>query len=566
MSIILLSIILLQGVAPSLPFTKANSLSSTPSIKLKHAIQVEDDGNLVLNDTITLRNNTTTPISSLQIGFDKSFTANLDHVIALTTEGKELSIAKNITLGNTNIYWLNVSFNPATITPNTAYNFSVIFAFSGLFDIRNSSSQIYGFIFPKYPALIWNVESCEVDVTLPRGVSFVGSSWGSLNHVEAPLKAYSNETGYTSFNGSIQLIKGVSAEREITLDGYGNAFFYDSYTLRNVGLTSISKMGFTIPKDSEVLDVYDSFGPLTFTANEGGVENIVNVTFRYPLRGKEDSTAYYYAYNLTIKYNLKQSPIKQESWNNYQIRTKLFANTEWTIQALVVKIILPEGATFIESSVANNDLSKNGLTQSVIYTVQDVTPINNLDVIIRYQYIILWSAFRPTLLIGMIIAIIGIPVIYCRRTKKSPSKTISRENVKLISAFLEACDEKMTLETELRDLEKDLEDDGIRKKDYNRRRSVIDQHLRLATKQSTGLKEKIKQLEPRYSELIKKIEAAEAEIKNLDAEISKIGTRYRSRDLTRNAYEKLRDSYEKKIDKIKVGIEGIIIELKGEAG
>ncbi|MDQ1279594.1 MAG: hypothetical protein QG670_856 [Thermoproteota archaeon] len=563
---IMILIILIQSLMNPVEFSNAISSSYSPRINLKHIIQIEEDGNLIVNNTIKLHNNTTDPISSFLIGFKKSFAANLDSLIAITTDGTELGITKNITLNNSNIYWMNISLYPTFVLQNAEYDFSVSFAFSGLFSILNSTTQVYGSLFPKYPSLVWNAESCEVVVKLPSGANFQNGSWSSLQHIESPLGAYSNEIGNVSFNGSINLVKGESAGREIVLDGFGNAIFYDSYIIRNVGLTSFSKMNFTIPKNSDVLSIFDSFGALTFTRYDGGTISIVNVAFRYPLRGKEDSNRLYDAYNLTINYKMKQTPISQNSWNNYQLKTKLFINPQWKIQTLIIRVVLPEGATFLTSSPINNALIMKGLTQTMVYNLQGVTTINNFDLMVQYQYVILWVALRPAIFVGIVVIAFSSIVIYRRRFKKSPRESISGENVKLVATFAEVYDEKMTLENEMRGLENDLDNGKIGKRDYNRRRSLIIEHLRLATRESSSLKEKIKQLGPQFAGLIIKIENSETEIRNLEAEINKNTARYRSRNLARDAYESLRDNNERKIEKIKVNIEGIIIELKGEAG
>jgi len=541
--------------------------SSTPSVRLKHSIVIKTGGLVVVNDTITLLNNRSETISSFQVGILKGFVSYLDEMRAIGQSESELGITKNVTVGGDRIYWMNISFGSDAVSEGETYRFSVIYAFSGLVTNATADATVYGAIFPKYPALSIDAESCEVTVSLPSGVALQGSSWDSLPYVEEPLKAYSNEVGYVTFNGTMQLINSDSLERGIVLDAYGNAVFTDTYQVRNIGMSDFSSVDLKVLKESSDIEVYDPYGPLSFTIKDGDSTKTVTVTFRYTLRGEKSGTIYHDASSVTLKYKVKMQPfLAQESWDTYRFNTKLFTGVEWTIKEIGIRITLPEGGEFIQGPAADYSLSKTAFTQSIMLSLQQITPIHSFDLTVRYKYSVFWSAFRPTLVIGVMCVAVFLFMLSRKRRIVRPvvSKAVSRESADLVRIFVESYEEKLSLWNEARTLDRDLEDGRIRKKDYNRRKGIVEQRRHSVDRELLNLKEQLKHIGARYSELISRIDSAEAEVKSLESNINTVVTQHRSGKLSRNAYEKLRDGYEKKLDKTKGIIEGTIIELKGE--
>ena len=99
--------------------------------------------------------------------------------------------------------------------------------------------------------------------------------------------------------------------------------------------------------------------------------------------------------------------------------------------------------------------------------------------------------------------------------------------------------------SELDSLEDNLDKRGIRKKDYNRRKRIIRQRLRALDNVWTSLKSDVKQISPRYAELINKTDRINAEILALRDNINKFRGQYRSGKLSKRSYSKLKGSYEK---------------------
>lgn len=556
-------IVMFLLILGAVPTANASPSPLTAGVELKHMIQVRDGGLVVVNDTVILTNTGTTPISTFQLGFHEDFSSHLDYVVAHGPQGEELSITKNVDLGQTGLYGVSVIFHPA-ISPAEKYNFTVTYVFS---DLITSKGSDHNATFPKYPAITVSAVSCEVNVTLPKGTTLQNSSWIKeetpvATHTEQPLPAYSNETGYVSFTGTIKLLECSWTRRDIIFDPWGHIYFRDSYNLRNVGHSRVPTLTFCLPKGTRNVTAYDSIGSIGVSLEAGNETQTANatVTLRYPLRGDP----HHDAYSFTVEYTAPTHtyPNQTESWSRHQFKTKLFENFDWTVKELAVRIVLPEGASYLASHPQGNVTKKNG-QQAITYMLRNVTPLHNLDLTVEYGYIMFWSAFRPTLWIAFIVFAICAAAIL-QGYRKPPAPPMPAENLELIGSFVEVCDERTALRAELESLKEDVSRKKIRKKEYKRRKKVVEQQLYTLDKEFASLKKELRKIGLRYAESVKRIEVAETEIETARADAHKIEIQYRAGKVSRDAYEKLRDTYKKRINRAKTTIDDVIIGLKEE--
>ena len=81
----------------------------------------------------------------------------------------------------------------------------------------------------------------------------------------------------------------------------------------------------------------------------------------------------------------------------------------------------------------------------------------------------------------------------------------------------------------------------------------------------TSSKSAIRQLGPKYADLISRMESAETEILVLRSNINRFRAQYRSGRLSKRSYNELKSNYERRADRAKRVVESIIIELRSEA-
>ncbi|MFH0897729.1 MAG: hypothetical protein V1850_06775, partial [Candidatus Bathyarchaeota archaeon] len=310
-------------------------------------------------------------------------------------------------------------------------------------------------------------------------------------------------------------LKCISANSEVVLDSWGNINFHNSYSIQNIGINNIQVLTLHLPLSAEEVSAYDAVGSLGFTAKSTDNEEEVNITLRYPLRGNGGATFYNDVAAFTVSYRMRSRTYLTSigSWTHYKLNLRLPISMNLTIKSLVVKVTLPEGAVYQTSSYSGN-VPTGGLTPMIEYFFKDSDPAHSPTLTVDYEYSVFWSALRPTFLVGGVTLVIGYLIFYQRR-RKQPSEIITDKNVTFIESFTEICDERLMLWSEIDSLEDSLDDKGIRRKDYNRKKMIMQQRLRTLDHTLTNLKSEIRKIKPRYAEIISNLEKAETAISTL---------------------------------------------------
>jgi len=352
--------------------------------------------------------------------------------------------------------------------------------------------------------------------------------------------------------------------REVVLDAWGNIYFYDSYRIQNTGSVKMGDVTLRIPIDVEEISTYDAGGALTFAEINLNDTREIKVSLRYPLRGNETKTFYDIA-AFTIRYTRESHDlISVDSWTHYQLTLNLSMGLNVTIQNLDVHIVLPEGSRFQTSSHASN-ASLQGLTPVIDYTFNDINSTSAPRLTVDYEYLVYWSALRPSLFVGIGVAIVGtLSIVQRRRKKQEPPIILSDKQSRLIQTFTESCDEQILLWSDLDSLEESFDDKEIGRKDYNRRKGIILQRLRILSSTLSNLKNELRSIKFSDMELVNKLDQAETEILMLRDTIERSRMQYRSGRLPKRTYIELKDGYERKVEESKKTIEQLIIELKSE--
>lgn len=530
------------------PATVASADSPSLAIELGHHIQVRDGGLIIINDDLSITNNSTNrDVSNLLVGFPKDLSGNLDYV-ALKGEGnRALSLTKDIDMGRPGLYGLNVTLSPP-LGPGEAYSLTVSYVFSGLLEAQGAD---YIALFPKYPALTSDAVFCNVSITLPKGVSLQESSWVANDiyvdrYVEQPLPAFYNEMGYVTFYGTVNVLEFERMDREVIFDSMGSIRLRDSYKLRNIGNSIIRAMTIQLPTGASDPSARDSLGPIEIASRGGNGPPSVDVSFRYPLRGEPDYTAY----SFTLEYQVPRDLyLEQTGLWEYRFRSELSAGVNSTIRDVSLRVVLPMGAEL--------------LAGDLLQSFRNITPLHSVSVGAEHRYIIFWAAFYPTLWVGLIMSVIG-GYMFFSRARRPPTLPMMAEVVEALRAFIEVSSERMALELELESLEADLERRRVRKGEYDRRARRIKRQLSRLNRESAKLKQRLREAEPRYADAVSEMEVAEAEVGAMKEEIRRIESDYRAGRISRDACDKLRDTYRKRIDRSRSSIDGVLMRLRAE--
>ncbi len=545
--------------------------ASDVSLSVVHTIQVRNGGLIITNTTVILQNSAAASLASLKIGFPKgyanntkSFINNLDSASALDSQGRGLSIAKEDTAGN--VSWFNVGFAEPVKTGQTL-SLSVLFVFSGLVFFDSSSTPIsYTAVFPSAPALPFDASRCDVTVMLPEGdVPTSGSLSDLLGEVDSPLAANSNKVGHITFTGDTQILACNSASREITVDSWGGLSFSDTYTIRNIGPTALTSIAVPIPADAQNVAARDAQGALTTTVNSSSSSvKLVAVNFRYSLNGRETAASLGDVGIFTVSYTARSSMYvsSTNSWFGYRLAVSSPTSLNVTIRSLSLRVTLPEGAKYQSSSPSGTILT-SGLAPSLTCSFKNATPTSFSSLNVEYDYVVLWAALRPTIWVGVAAALVGVVVLH-RRRAKHPSPEASDRRQRLIASFTEAFDEKIMLWSELDSLEDDLDGRRVGRRDYSRKKTVIQQRMEALNGALSNFKKDIRGLGARYSERMNRIDRAEADAESARNSFEAARAQLRSGKVSRRVFADLRAEYDRKIGHARGIIESLIIEFRGD--
>jgi chromosome segregation ATPase len=159
--------------------------------------------------------------------------------------------------------------------------------------------------------------------------------------------------------------------------------------------------------------------------------------------------------------------------------------------------------------------------------------------------------------------IIGGITLFRKRRRPSSPEVISK-NVEILQSFVETCDRRLMLRTEINSLEELLDGKRIGKKDYNRRKRILAQRVQALNKAFKKLANGVRAEGSQYKSFVERIERSEKEITSINGEINRLRNQFRSRKISKNNYRKTRRNYNRRLERATAELEGIIIELKEE--
>lgn len=560
---------------------QTDTLSSV-DIQADHTVEIKDGGLVVINDTIRLsteQEQNIEPLQNFSIGFPFEYRSNLDHCFAYDASNPEerLEVVLDVGLGRIGFYGVNVLFPESGINigDGGSYNFTVVFAFSNLVSSEvfaaNGEEEVFFTVdFPSYPSITQDVSTCNVTVILPHGANYTTSSFETngldfnttthdlhqiLNHTESPLESFSYESAWLKFYAltdyTLYLISVDEVKRDIVFNEWGHALLSDSYYLTNEGGSYLPVVH--LPQGAYDVSARDASEDLEVDVGEGNATIYKYIDHKMSAR-------------FTVSYRLpREIYIRQDSWRDFILTFSFFEGFDWKISDLTVTIGLPEGA---ESQLdachpKPQSVEKGVFQETIVFTFYNVTPFHDLDFDLTYRYVIFWASFRPTLWMGVLIAIVC-AVVFLWRAPKLPSAPIIPVPTKVLKSFFDSYKEKRTILGDLESLEQQVLKRKISRRRYKVRRRGLESRVSVLSRDLTGLREKIRKAGPRYANTMRQIEAAETELEGAEAAIRRIEIRYRHRELSTETYRTQIAEYNRRRERAKTTIDGVLLRLREE--
>jgi len=523
------------------------------------------NGYIVVNDTVQLSGQVP---ASFEVGFPHVFGPYLVSGEAFDTNNPStvFPVTLNEPLAGRSGY-LGIGIDFGGNAPSV-FSLEVLFANDLVFQ-DSSNSSLYTLVFPEFPSLTQEVNSFNGSITLPPDGSYVSGSISNLTYWQDNLSAFAYNVSQVSFNVpylEMQLLDVDQLNRKVGINEFGGVTASDTYYVTNKGTLSISSVSVWLPAGASNVAAVDQLGramsaPTQISANES----------RYTLNLTRAIDPVLSAIFI-VNYGLPSGNYVSSQGNSYSVNMSLFASVDYYLNYTSVSFVLPEGANIRTVGDAFSGVSiglqRDVFQNSITFTTQGISSLENFTVDFSYDYSPLWVAFRPTIW-AMAFALIGFAaVIVVRRPKTASAAVVAAPGMAVrpeqLRSFVTTYEERMRIMREMDTLEDRARKGRIPRQRYKVQRKTFETRLESSARSLEELKAKIRSAGGHYGNLMRQLEIAEAQLSEVEANVKTIEARHSHGELSLEAYRKLEGDYQDRKEKAETTINGILLRLREE--
>jgi hypothetical protein len=577
------------------PFmANATKMAFSPApleIQVDHTVELRNGGLTIINDTVELSAKPAekvAPLRSFLIGFPLIYRSNLAYVYAFDPLGQRLEVELDVGLGKPGFYAVKVIFPHPIDISGEAYEFTVTFVFSDMI-----TSEIFPFerepgkglirfnaTFPAAPSLTNSASAVNLTIILPDNVDFISSSFHKnnvnltkrtkgafqiFNHTWEDMEAFVHKPSWFQFGGTQEnflILEALEIERVIKIENLKRVLLTDTYKIMPKAV-NLSKLRVQLVPGAYEIKAWDSFerpfGKGGLKIEAGKVEEPVYVTLTFGRPYERNKPGRFRLAYLVPWRNV----VDQISWQRYSLELSIPSSFDWIVRKLVITLVLPEGAEFV-GSIDAGVIQKSAFQESLTITYYNVTPFHEIIQTATYDYNVLWFSFRPTLWVGVAVAIIGVLALLWRAPKPAAPIPMIPVKPEELKSYVDSYEEKRRSLRMLEILEEKARKGKIPRRRYKVRKRALESRLSVLSKDLTRLREKLRTASTKYADMMRQIEIAEAELEGIEAGIRRTETRYRRGEISTAAYHKLLEDYYRRRERARTTIDGIILRLKEE--
>jgi len=564
--------------------------------QVNHIVQILQGGSIAINDTVQLSARYNTTLTAYPLGFPYNYSYHLAYVYAFNASdtSQAFNVSLDTGLGNSaGFYGVTVIF-PKGVQLHVggpAFRFTTVFVFSDTIlsstTTSNSTSTpssggksapsttpVSTMYYPAFPSLLQNASVANVTVVAPPGQSYdIGSpdlhvrsaSAQVANLTVNSLSALTNAPGWLNFSASTQTGSAYQSiaidnlERQIGIDGQGNVFVTDTYTVTSHMTSAVSSMQLNLLPGALNVAGYDVWGnsiaPLLTQMNT----TTYSLSLVVPLQPGNST-------QLTLNYHLPSNYLSKTA-DKFDLNFPVTNSLDSIIGKLTLKISFPEGASIEQyPSIKGYELQKGALQQKILLTAYNVSSFNNLNLHATYTYSVFWFSFLPTLWMSALASVgVAIALIWERPRLSLPSAAPRvAAKPQTLKSIVSSYEERARIARELESIEHQVQKGRMPRARYKMRKRMLESQLERLDRELVDLKESMKSVGPKYAEILKELDIAEAELEGIEAEAKRVEARYRSGTLSLDAYKHQEDQLNKRREKAKTTIDGALLRLGEE--
>ena len=566
MKAIVLPLLLLAILSTQLPNAVAASgdcTFQTCTVAVNRTIITNNWGVTFVSDVITL-NTTSSQVSHFTFGVPASLSNDLRFTQATDSQATQLRVSPptskqlpSTMVGNYSM--LDVAF-PSTKTG--IYKFNVTSVYTGLLTVNATS---FAFNFEPFPFTdpTYNVTNAKLSVNTgdwpsPK-TSGMNGTFASATYTSqtSKLQPFNSTIATMTFSATStsQTILDVIANRTITLGQTGMIQVTDYYNITNKG-NSLTSISLPIPKyvqSAIASDIIPSVATLTATPASDGT-NSVTFSPRFSTVKAGGAASVRIRYSLPI-----QNYLASKGLGRYELTFRMFDNIKFVEQSLTVKIVTPMG--FHLDSISGQTFTSSG--NQITLQISQVTPLSSVSFAMDYQLDPFWASLSALGWAGLTVGSIAAAVLAVGATG-AQGASISGAPSELILRFVNLYDEKSAMRLEAEKMEEDLSRGALNRHEFKRRRRVVDLRIAELDRTLAPVKDQLSKSNPRYQDMIRRLERAEADIQVVRTTTSDLKNQYRSGRIAKELYESLTSDLAKRKEKAQQTLDTIVINLREE--
>ena len=444
------------------------------------------------------------------------------------------------------------------------YSFNLTSVYSDLLSF-NSTSNNFVFAFEPFPLMDDNYNVTSATLSVKTGdwpspkVSSVNGTFASatFSSQAIPLKPFNTTVAAMTFSssGTSQSIFDVTANRTITLAQTGSIQVTDFYNMTNKG-HDLSSLTLPLPKNVQTATARDIIGTVSTLTAAPATDGTNTVTF-IPRFGTAKAGT---SSSVRISYALPSQPyLTSIGLGRFELSFRLFDNVKFSEPTLQMKIVTPMG--FHIDSFSGQTFTSTG--NQILVQVATVTPMSNLSFTMDYQLDPFWASLSALSWAGLAVGSIAAVVLAVGATSTA-GVAVSGAPSQLIGRFVDLYDEKSAMRLEAEKMDEDLLRGALNRHEFKRRRRVIDLRIAELDRTLAPVKDQLSKSNPRYQDMIKRLERAEADIQVVRTTSADLRNQYRSGRIARELYESLISDLAKRKEKAQQTMDTIVINLREE--
>ena len=577
---LLLTLLVIFLLAGFLIQTASSTNNTVEVLSVNRTIYITYNKIFKVTDQYLFANTGSDPISSLTVEVPYEFSSNLVSFELYEASSGSLSFEKLPYDGSNFIRWrvyLNAPLLPKdTISIRNELVFVEISS-----DHGSAIDSVYGHIdfhFYEFPSSPYNIERCNVTISCDPSVTLHDATHGGyFSHLLLINNAHVSKNNNTSYDSRYNLTEpqgytyAISAvefnyiKREIRVDLWGYLYVNEEHQIKHFGPYGnfkVTSYVIQVPLDAENVFVHDKFGNLVYNVWGDQTKN-VTINFaatRYQLQYGENTTYW-------VSYRLPLSDYSTSNGDKIKLKLNiLFGSLRATARNFQISLILPEDASLksLIPSATSYSLRENSIV--IFYNETDVTPYNSKIIDLEFDISNSYGPFfsRPLLLMFILGAVCSSYVIV-KRVIPSKERLIERKSVVPTPILLEFCslnEEKVSIITEIEQLEDDMKKRKIKKRIYRNELKNKEKKILELNKDIEDLKVTLKAAGGRFAQIVNELEIGEAERQSTMDGLYNLEQRYLRKKISIVAYQKLSEDLINRHKRARTKIDKLLFELR----